>query len=95
MGRGEGLVAGLELIWHRLTRTLRGHARTNGGNTSKPSKTSKTIKTIKTMNTIKEPDGELLHGETTAAIIRIFYRVYDRLGYGFLESVYCNAIATN
>ena len=44
------------------------------------------------MNTGK-PDGELLHGETTAAIIRIFYRVYDKLGYGFLESVYCNAIA--
>jgi GxxExxY protein len=29
----------------------------------------------------------------TGAIIRIFYRVYDRLGFGFLESVYCEALA--
>jgi GxxExxY protein len=29
----------------------------------------------------------------TGTIIRIFYRVYDRLGFGFLESVYCEALA--
>jgi GxxExxY protein len=26
-------------------------------------------------------------------VIRLFYRVYDRLGFGFLESVYANALA--
>lgn len=36
---------------------------------------------------------ELLEGELTAIIIRVFYRVYDRLGFGFLESVYCEALA--
>jgi len=30
--------------------------------------------------------------EVTEAIIRIFYRVYNELGYGFLEKVYENAI---
>ncbi len=30
--------------------------------------------------------------ELTEAIIRIFYRVYNKLGYGFLEKVYENAI---
>ena len=35
----------------------------------------------------------MLHGELTERIIGAFYRVYDRLGYGFLESVYKNALA--
>ena len=35
----------------------------------------------------------LLHGEVTSEVLRCFYRVYDRLGFGFLESVYCNALA--
>ena len=28
------------------------------------------------------------HGEVTQKIIRVFYEVYNELGYGFLESVY-------
>jgi hypothetical protein len=28
------------------------------------------------------------HKELTEKIIKIFYRVYNRLGYGFLEKVY-------
>lgn len=35
----------------------------------------------------------LLEGALTGTIIRLFFRVYDRLGYGFLESVYCEALA--
>ncbi|MDB4874849.1 MAG: hypothetical protein JWM41_1295 [Gemmatimonadetes bacterium] len=35
----------------------------------------------------------LLHGDITAEIIRLFLRVYDRLGFGYLESVYRNALA--
>ncbi|HEY5062612.1 MAG TPA: GxxExxY protein [Gemmatimonadaceae bacterium] len=35
----------------------------------------------------------LLHGKITSQVLRCFYRVYDRLGFGFLESVYCNALA--
>jgi hypothetical protein len=31
----------------------------------------------------------------TEKIIKIFYRVYNRLGYGFLEKVYENAMATD
>ena len=34
----------------------------------------------------------MLHGELTERIIGAFYRVYDRLGFGFLESVYKNAL---
>jgi GxxExxY protein len=30
--------------------------------------------------------------ELTEQIIKIFYRVYDKLGYGFLEKVYENAL---
>jgi GxxExxY protein len=33
----------------------------------------------------------LLHAEVTGAIIEAFYRVYNKLGYGFLEKVYENA----
>ena len=36
---------------------------------------------------------ELIEGDITGAIIRAFYRVYNRLGFGFLESVYCEAFA--
>lgn len=34
----------------------------------------------------------LLHSELTKSIIKIFYRVYNELGYGFLERVYQNAL---
>jgi GxxExxY protein len=37
--------------------------------------------------------GELLHGEITGKIIGAFYAVYDELGYGFLESVYRQALS--
>ncbi len=33
------------------------------------------------------------HGELTGQIIEAFYTVYNRLGYGFLEQVYENALA--
>ena len=33
------------------------------------------------------------HGEVTEQIIGAFYEVYNRLGYGFLEKVYENALA--
>jgi len=32
------------------------------------------------------------HKELTEKIIRIFYRIYNKLGYGFLEKVYENAM---
>ncbi len=32
------------------------------------------------------------HRELTEKIIKIFYRVYNKLGYGFLEKVYENAM---
>ncbi len=35
---------------------------------------------------------ELLHKELTNAIIKIFYEVYNELGYGFLEKVYQNSL---
>jgi GxxExxY protein len=35
----------------------------------------------------------LLHEELTERIIGAFYKVYNTLGYGFLESVYENALA--
>lgn len=35
---------------------------------------------------------ELLHQELTDGIIKIFYEVYNELGYGFLEKVYQNAL---
>lgn len=34
----------------------------------------------------------LLHQDTTDQIIKAFYNVYNKLGYGFLEKVYENAI---
>ena len=35
---------------------------------------------------------EFLHKEVTSNIIQAFYKVYNTLGYGFLEKVYENAI---
>lgn len=35
---------------------------------------------------------ELLHEELTAGILKVFYEVYNELGYGFLERVYQNAM---
>ena len=34
----------------------------------------------------------MLHGTITEKILRAYYRVYNRLGYGFLERVYENAL---
>lgn len=34
----------------------------------------------------------LIHEELTGKIIRCFYKVYNELGYGFLEKVYENAL---
>ena len=34
----------------------------------------------------------LLHDDITAVIIKCFYKVYNTLGYGFLEKVYENAL---
>jgi GxxExxY protein len=36
---------------------------------------------------------KLLHADLTEKIIGVFYEVYNDLGYGFLESVYENALA--
>ena len=36
---------------------------------------------------------KLADAELTGRIINAFYAVYDELGYGFLESTYCNAFA--
>jgi GxxExxY protein len=36
----------------------------------------------------------LIHGGVTDLVIRVFYEVYNELGYGFIESVYCKAMAT-
>jgi GxxExxY protein len=35
---------------------------------------------------------ELLHKDLTGRIIKAFYKVYNQLGYGFLEKVYQNAL---
>jgi len=35
---------------------------------------------------------ELLHKNITEKIIKSFYKVYNELGYGFLEKVYENAM---
>jgi hypothetical protein len=37
-------------------------------------------------------ESDLLHADITSRIIKAFYRVYDALGYGFLENVYCGAL---
>lgn len=36
---------------------------------------------------------DFIHRETSDSIIRAFYAVYNRLGFGFLESVYRRALA--
>ena len=50
--------------------------------------------------TLKLPDtanedgtGRLVHRELTGAILKCFYKTYNVLGYGFLESVYRKALA--
>jgi GxxExxY protein len=35
---------------------------------------------------------ELLHGDISDKILKVFFRVYEKLGYGFLEKVYENAM---
>jgi GxxExxY protein len=40
----------------------------------------------------KSPD-HLKHASVTENIIKVFYAVYNELGFGFLESVYENALA--
>jgi len=35
---------------------------------------------------------DMLHSELTEKIIKAFYKVYNTLGYGFLEKVYENAL---
>jgi GxxExxY protein len=35
----------------------------------------------------------LLHSDVTGEILKAFYKVYNELGYGFLEKVYENALA--
>ncbi|HRN42392.1 MAG TPA: GxxExxY protein, partial [Vicingus sp.] len=35
---------------------------------------------------------ELLHKEITDKVIKAFYKVYNELGFGFLEKVYENAL---
>jgi len=37
-------------------------------------------------------DREMKHEEITEKIIQAFYKVYNTLGYGFLEKVYLNAL---
>ena len=34
----------------------------------------------------------MLHEDVTSAVIGAFYAVYNKLGYGFLENVYCAAL---
>ncbi|MDZ4149306.1 MAG: GxxExxY protein [Flavobacteriaceae bacterium] len=35
---------------------------------------------------------KILHEDTTGKVIKAFYKVYNELGYGFLEKVYENAL---
>ncbi len=37
-------------------------------------------------------DDELIHKDATDSIIRVFYNVYNELGFGFLESIYEEAM---
>ena len=37
-------------------------------------------------------DDKVLHKELTGQILRMFFDVYNELGYGFLERVYQNAL---
>jgi len=36
--------------------------------------------------------GELKHGEITDLVLKAFFRVYNELGYGFIEKVYENTL---
>ena len=36
----------------------------------------------------------MLHSDLTGKIIESFYKVYNKLGYGFLEKVYENALCS-
>jgi GxxExxY protein len=38
------------------------------------------------------PDDDFKHGEITEKVIGVFFDVYNELGFGFLESVYHNAM---
>ena len=45
---------------------------------------------------MEKPEGQnskMLHAELTEKVIGIFFDVYNHLGFGFLESVYENALA--
>jgi GxxExxY protein len=72
-------------------------------NTDKKNNKSKTIKrsvkTVANLRSIKKNWTQIhkdyqdsKHKKLTAAIISIFYKVYNILGYGFLEKVYENAM---
>jgi GxxExxY protein len=39
-----------------------------------------------------DSSSQFKHSELTEKVIRVFYEVYNELGYGFLESVYHNAM---
>lgn len=43
--------------------------------------------------TEKTPKKRLLHEDVTRGVIDSFFTVYNKLGYGFLEKVYCAAMA--
>ena len=45
-----------------------------------------------TMTSRPHVDPAFLHSDLTDLVIAAFYRVYDALGFGFLESVYQNAL---
>ena len=40
----------------------------------------------------EEAELEYLHKELTESVIKVFYKVYRKMGYGFVESVYQNAM---
>ena len=53
-----------------------------------------TIRSMSRSRRLRRPTStELLYADTTDGIIGGFYEVYNTLGYGFLESVYSNALA--
>lgn len=45
------------------------------------------------MDNTDRPNPRLLHSDLTDKVIGIFFDVYNHLGFGFLESVYENAMA--
>ena len=48
---------------------------------------------MKRETALRHTDETYLHSDLTDICIGAFYRVYNRLGFGFLESVYRNALA--